>query len=174
MATITCFEALMPALLPLIALYYALAYLLACLLTMTVLPSLLLARRLYWACPFIPHIWASHGPVAGTCLRLGFETMYCINVLKRFLTLPIRPYTPDFFIVGFPKAGTTSLANHLRRHPAIDGIVGPPCHDTLSKESHFFNGVLGRSNAHSKTLYRSFFPTVFRRWWAEAVLGVEK
>ena len=35
-------------------------------------------------------------------------------------------------------------------------------------------GLLGRHSAHSALLYRSFFPTVMTRWWAEAVLGVHK
>lgn len=28
--------------------------------------------------------------------------------------------------------------------------------------------------AHSAAAYRSFFPTFVTRWWAEAVIGVEK
>lgn len=92
----------MPAVLPFFGLYYVLSYLLACALTLTVVPSVILAKKLYWACPFIPHIWRSHGAVAGTLLKLAFETSYSINVLKRLLTLPFRPHLPDFYIVGFP------------------------------------------------------------------------
>ena len=44
----------------------------------------------------------------------------------RLLTLPLRRATPDFYIVGFPKAGTTSLANYLREHPAISGAAAAP------------------------------------------------
>lgn len=72
------------------------------------------------------------------------------------------------------KAGTTTLANHLKRHSAIDSISGLPWHETLSKESHFFNGVFGAKNSTSATLYRSFFPTCFRRWWVEVVLRQPK
>ena len=35
-------------------------------------------------------------------MRLGFETIYTINVLRRLLTLPVRPHLPAFYIVGFP------------------------------------------------------------------------
>ncbi len=38
------------------------------------------------------------------------------------------------------KCGTTSLAEHLKRHPALSGTAGLPYHETLSKESHFFEG----------------------------------
>ncbi|KAA6424300.1 MAG: sulfotransferase [Trebouxia sp. A1-2] len=107
-------------------------------------------------------------------MRVGFESTYTVNVLRRILTLPIRPHLPDFYIVGFPKAGTTSLANHLKQHPALSGLDGLPWHESLSKESHFFNGVLGRSHASSALLYRSFFPTILCRWWAEYIRGVEK
>lgn len=72
------------------------------------------------------------------------------------------------------KCGTTSLAEHLKRHPAISGPAGLPYHEALSKESHFFEGVLGRHQAHSATLYRSFFPCVMARWWAEVVQRVDK
>ena len=72
------------------------------------------------------------------------------------------------------KAGTTSLANCLKLHPAISGMDGLPWHEALSKESHFFHGVFGPNHASSATLYRSFFPTILCRWWAEHVRGVKK
>ncbi len=62
-------------------------------------------QRLYWACPFIPHIWARLGPVAGTAARLGFEASHCINILTRLLTLPLRPHLPAFYVLGFPVRG---------------------------------------------------------------------
>jgi hypothetical protein len=109
-------------------------------------------------------------------MRLGFEGAYCINVVTRLLTLPLRTALPDFYIVGFPKAGTTSLAAYLQAHPAISGVDGLPHHEALRKESHFLAGALGRGAraATSPALYRSFFPTVVARWWAEAVLGVDR
>eukprot|EP00210_Caulerpa_lentillifera_P001312 g1262.t1 len=140
---------------------------------MLIVPSVLLAKRLYWCCPFIPYIWKTNG-VLGKYMRIAFEASYCINVLKRLYTLPLRQKLPDFYIVGFPKAGTTTLANHLKRHLAIDSISGLPWHETLSKESHYFNGVFGSSQCASATLYRSFFPTFFRRWWVEVVLRQQK
>ncbi len=72
------------------------------------------------------------------------------------------------------KAGTTSLANQLKQHPALSGLDGLPWHESLSKESHYFNGVLGCGHASSALLYRSFFPTILCRWWSENIRGVEK
>ena len=72
------------------------------------------------------------------------------------------------------KAGTTSLANCLKLHPAISGPDGLPWHEALSKESHYFNGVFGCNHASSALLCRSFFPTILCRWWAEHVKGVKK
>ena len=45
------------------------------------------------------------------------------------------------------KCGTTSLAELLKRHPALSGVDGLPYHEALSKESHFFEGrgVAGRA-----------------------------
>jgi len=107
-------------------------------------------------------------------MRLGFEATYCMNVVRRFLTLPLRRQLPCFYIIGFPKCGTTSLANHLKMHPAFSCIDGLPWHDVLSKESHYLNGVMGARSACSKTIYRSFFPTILSRWWAECVKGVSE
>ncbi|KAL3139790.1 hypothetical protein ABBQ38_004092 [Trebouxia sp. C0009 RCD-2024] len=73
-----------------------------------------------------------------------------------------------------PKAGTTSLANRLKDHPGLSGIDGLPWHEALSKESHYFNGVFGRSHASSALLYKSFFPTVLCKWWSEYIRGVKK
>ena len=53
-------------------------------------------------CPFIPHIWEAQTWFKGQCMRVGFESTYTINVLRRMLTLPMRPHLPDFYIVGFP------------------------------------------------------------------------
>ena len=78
------------------------------------------------------------------------------------------------YCMHMQKAGTTSLANHLKQHPALSGLDGLPWHESLSKESHFFNGVLGCSHASSALLYRSFFPTILCHWWSEYIRGVEK
>ncbi|KAG2433221.1 hypothetical protein HXX76_008291 [Chlamydomonas incerta] len=154
---------------PLLVGYCCAAFGVAWLLTLTVLPSYVLAQRLYWACPFIPHIWARLGPVAGTAARLGFEASHCINILTRLLTLPLRPHLPSFYILGFPKCGTTSLAEHLKSHPGLSATAGLPYHEALAKESHFLQGVYGRHHAHSRALYRSCFPTLITRWWHEVV-----
>ncbi|KAI3436813.1 hypothetical protein D9Q98_006223 [Chlorella vulgaris] len=159
-----------PLLLPGILLWLLAARLLSLLAPFLVLPMIILGRRLSWACPFIPFIWKQCGWFQGTLLRIGFEATYTMNVCRRFLTLPLRRRTPDFLIVGFAKAGTTSMANHLHRHPAISGIDGLTWHEALSKESHFFSGALGRhSGASSAAIYRSYFPTVLQRWWVERV-----
>jgi len=97
-----------PAALPLLAAYWLLALLLGVVASFMVWPSLLLAQRLYWACPFIPHIWRSQGlrskvgVVGSWLLRLQFEGAHCATVLSRLLTLPMRPHLPDFYLLGFP------------------------------------------------------------------------
>lgn len=48
---------LIPVSLPLLALYWLSALLLGITASFMIWPSLLLAQRLYWACPFIPYIW---------------------------------------------------------------------------------------------------------------------
>jgi hypothetical protein len=97
-----------------------------------------------------------------------------MNIVRRFMTLPLRRNVPDVYILGFPKCGTTALAQYLMQHPAISGIDGLPYDPALSKESHFFNGVLGPKRAYSTTMYRSFFPTVVTRWWREVVMRCGK
>jgi hypothetical protein len=72
------------------------------------------------------------------------------------------------------KCGTTTLANYLKQHPALGSVIGPPLKETLTKESHFFSGVLGRHTTNSRALYRSFFPSVICRWWAEVIRGVHQ
>lgn len=99
---------IIPAALPLIAVYWLVALLLGLLASWMVFPSLLLAQRLYWACPFIPHIWSSprlrskFGVVGSWLLRLQFEGAHCATVVSRLLTLPLRPHLPDFYLIGFP------------------------------------------------------------------------
>ena len=64
--------------------------------------TLSLLNTICRCCPFIPHIWEAQTWFKGQCMRVGFESTYTINVLRRMLTLPIRPHLPDFYIVGFP------------------------------------------------------------------------
>ena len=159
---------LIPVLLPVLVVWLLLARIISLLAPFTIFPSLLLARQLYWAVPLAPAIWRGRR-FRGGFKRLGFEATYCMNVVRRFLTLPLRPYTPHVYILGFPKCGTTALHTYLAQHPAIATMDGLPWHPALSKESHFFNGVLGRRHASSRTLYRSFFPTFLTRWWRERI-----
>lgn len=130
------------------------------------------ARHLYDTAPFARHIWSQHGPVKGRVLKYGFEFWLTVNFLRRYISLPMRRSLPSFYIVGFPKAGTTALSAELKKCPGISGLDGLPFHPALTKESHFFQGICGRKWAHQGFLYRSFFPTVLARWWAEVVLGV--
>ena len=87
-------------------------------------------------CPFILHIWRAQPWLTGQLLRLGFETTYTINVLRRLLTLPIRPHFPGFYIVGFavrslahgcsgPLVTVYTLANQLQGH--LQPACGPAC-----------------------------------------------
>lgn len=48
---------IIPVSLPLLAVYWLSALLLGVIASFMIWPSLLLAQRLYWACPFIPYIW---------------------------------------------------------------------------------------------------------------------
>jgi hypothetical protein len=108
---------LIPISLPLIAVYWLLALLLGLLASFMVWPSLLLAQRMYWACPFIPYIWrspairAKFGVLGSWLLRLQFEGAHCTTVVSRLLTLPLRPHLPDFYLLGFP-------VSHARVTPA--------------------------------------------------------
>jgi hypothetical protein len=59
----------------------------------------------------------------------------------------------DFFIVGAPKAGTTSLAEYLKAHPLIDFCK--------EKEPHFFSsdfkGLMSLHNINSFDVYHSLY-----------------
>lgn len=104
---------LFPVVLPLLGIYYVAAFLFAWLLTVLLWPIPYdLSRRLYFACPFLPYIWQKIGTHRGYIARIGFEGSYSINLLTRFFTLPLRRNVPDFYILGFPKAGTTTLAGN--------------------------------------------------------------
>ena len=56
---------------------------------------------------------------------------------------------PDFFILGAPKCGTTSLADWLREHPSIF-MCGP-------KEPHYFNSDSEHHGAVDLPHYESLF-----------------
>lgn len=61
-------------------------------------------------------------------------------------------FPPNFFIVGAPKCGTTSLANWLSRHPKV--YMSP------IKEPHFFNIDLSYRNVPEKKKYIKLFDKV--------------
>lgn len=107
-------------------------------------------------------------------MRIGFESTYCMNIYRRFLTKPLRKSLPDVYILGFPKCGTTAMASYLLKHPAVRGLDGLSWDPTLSKETHFFTGILGKGTTGSKSMYQSFFPTCVERWWCESVQGMKK
>ncbi|CAG9466112.1 unnamed protein product [Pedinophyceae sp. YPF-701] len=153
-------------------LYCMLSFVLALALTLLYVPRKILISRLYWAVPFIPAIWSRQRGVTTFLTRSAFEMTYSINALRRLLTAPIRSL-PSFYIIGFPKAGTTSIASQLRRHPAIRGLSALP-YGVMQKESHFFSGVFGARCAHQSLLYRSFFPTLLSKFWVEVVRGAGK
>jgi len=70
----------------------------------------------------------------------------------RTMTAPLR-VLPDFIIIGVQKGGTSSLYYYLIDHPNI--------FPSLRKESHFFDRYLGRR------FYRSYFPTIFTKFYIE-------
>ena len=59
---------------------------------------------------------------------------------------------PDFFIVGAPKCGTSSLANTLRWHP---NIFVP-----LAFEPQFFSTDFNEVNDHTDESYLNLFSNV--------------
>lgn len=64
----------------------------------------------------------------------------------RLFTADKRPL-PDFLIIGAQKAGTTSLYEYLKAHPALQSNI-------TAKEVHFFDEQYGKGLAW----YRSNFP----------------
>ena len=120
--------------LPVCCVYLAVARVLSMLVPFLILPTYLIARPFYWAVPLARAAFDSQHPFY---VRWGFETTYAMNIIRRFLTLPLRRSVPDVYILGFPKCGTTALAQYLMQHPAISGIDGLPYDPALSKESHF-------------------------------------
>ncbi len=89
--------------------------------------------------------------------RLSGAT-HCVLKATEILVVPVNADAqPDGGHCHVQKAGTTSLADHLRRHPALGCVDGPRLHPILRKESHFHDGVLGRHQASAAWLYRHCF-----------------
>jgi hypothetical protein len=79
---------------------------------------------------------------------------FSINILFRYLTLPLR-VNPDFIIIGFHKSGTTSLYNYLIQHPNIESAS--------EKELEFFSYAYDRGMSY----YKLQFPTKIKKWLIE-------
>lgn len=65
---------------------------------------------------------------------------------------------PDFFIIGAPKCGTTSLAKYLGEHSNI--YMSEP------KEPNFFSSDLVHAGIHSLKDYAKCFPSSQEDYWA--------
>lgn len=88
---------------PVLIVYVTVTYILAAIFAVPLLVSGLAVRRLNWALPFVPALWGQNGPLVGRhVMALIFRYCYCWNLVRRLLTLPLRPHLPAFYIVGFP------------------------------------------------------------------------
>lgn len=86
---------------PLLVIYFFVAYALGTVAAFLIWPRVWLAGQMYWSCPFVPMVFKKQG-ARGKPLRIGFEVSYTLNVVKRFVTLPLRRALPAFYITGFP------------------------------------------------------------------------
>jgi hypothetical protein len=68
------------------------------------------------------------------------------------ITAPLR-VLPDFIVVGFGKAGTTTLYHYLSEHPCI------------MKSSHDHLGFFDSNFELGLNFYKSFFPTKFSKFF---------
>ena len=94
---------LIPLTLPLVLAWLAAARVLSLLAPLAVVPLLVARHHLRWACPFVGTMFAARGAWRGRALQLGLEWAYTVNVVRRFLTLPLRRELPSLYIAGFPK-----------------------------------------------------------------------
>ena len=65
--------------------------------------------------------------------------------------MKINIQTPDFFILGAPKSGTTALYKYLNSHPDIRFLA--------VKEPHYFASDIGWQPISSERDYQKLFPT---------------
>lgn len=65
---------------------------------------------------------------------------------------------PDFYIIGAAKCGTSSLYDHLIRHPEIHSAVG--------KELHYFEELFSRGN----NWYKACFPFKTKKFFEQSIL----
>jgi hypothetical protein len=79
-------------------------------------------------------------------------------ILWRFPTRRWRTL-PDVLLIGVSKAGTSTIAAHLARHPQF--------HPPLYKEPHYFD-----LHPHEDlSWYRAYFPLTIRRWLIDGLGG---
>lgn len=64
---------------------------------------------------------APRGPVS-----LAFRYSHAVGAVYLFLTQPLRRRTPDFYLIGFPVAGTATLVR-LRTHRAAHHAAACSC-----------------------------------------------
>jgi hypothetical protein len=85
-------------------------------------------------------------------------------------TAVVRPL-PDFLIIGAKRGGTTSLYRYLEAHPAVLPLVPSarhlPLRDNMKGVRYFDTGY-----HHSRSWYRSHFPTAATRALAGRETGV--
>ena len=68
------------------------------------------------------------------------------------ITAPLR-VLPDFIVIGFGKAGTTTLYHYLSEHPCI------------MKSSHDHLGFFDSNFKLGLNFYKSFFPSIFSKFF---------
>ena len=89
------------------------------------------------------------------CSRPSVQTRLAL-LTHRHASSPIAP------LHAAPRWRTHYCAVLLAGVSPRPCLAHPPT-EALSKESHFFGGLLGRGHAASAALYRSCFPTVITR-----------
>lgn len=84
--------------------------------------------------------------VLGRWIRNSKHLWPLYDMPYRYITSPARSL-PDWYIIGAPKCGTTSLHDYIIQHPDID-----PC---MSKEPCYYNGWYD----YGQYYYRAQFPS---------------
>eukprot|EP01094_Clydonella_sp_ATCC50884_P021101 TRINITY_DN4556_c0_g1_i1.p1 TRINITY_DN4556_c0_g1~~TRINITY_DN4556_c0_g1_i1.p1 ORF type:complete len:395 (-),score=118.92 TRINITY_DN4556_c0_g1_i1:189-1373(-) len=98
-------------------------------------------------------------------LLLAFVFGNALMMFWRFVTSPLR-VLPGVQLIGVQKAGSTTFAGLLQRHPQLRG---PQNYSAIAmnneKEAHYWEGLYGGGGhlwSNSGTVYRMFYPT---HWW---------
>ncbi len=147
--------------------------------------------------PLLLPLWAIHGalwyrdPGASGAQRLFALKFSDQDILMRPSQLPhamlaavtcFLRCSPDVYVIGAAKSGTSSLVAALATHDAIQT-------SHLAKETHFYqgrsflrspgaDGFVGRQlnmprlgGMVDRVLFRTFFPTRMVRWWRSSQSG---